>query len=132
MDAQMRNCVSRGLPDGVSSTAKAERTSPKIDEEQEAADASEEKTTIEGDHSVRSAASATKENGKSVLLLVDRGDVIARGTKTYDIREQLKALGFKWSSDTKSWFAPLDKEIVTRVEDEARQRNLRVDLQYVR
>ena len=132
LDAQMRNYMSRGLADRVASTAKSEWTSsPKV-EEQEGGNVPEQKAVIEGDHTVRSVVSATKDIlGKSISLLVDRDGVFARGTKTYDIRKQLKALGFKWSSETKSWFASLDEDIVTRVEDESRQRNIRVDLQYV-
>ena len=123
--------MSRGVAENIRSTTEAESSSSGADGTRESASASrvEKKAATEsGSRGGVSNSSTLVEVEESVLLLVDRGSLIARGKKTYDIRIQLKELGFKWSAQTMSWFRAFEKEIVARVEDEARGQNIPVNV----
>ena len=141
---RIENQMSGGVAEKIRSTTEAESSSSGADGTRESASASrveneaatesgargvEKKAATEsGSRGGVSNSSTLVEVGESVLLLVDRGSLIARGKKTYDIRIRLKELGFAWSAQTMSWFRAFEKEIVARVEDEARGQNIRVNV----
>lgn len=128
---RIENQMSGGVAEKIRSTTKAESSSSGADGTRESASASRienEAATESGSRGGVSNSSTLVEVGESVLLLVDRGSLIARGKKTYDIRIRLKELGFEWSAQTMSWFRAFKKEIVARVEDEARRQNIRVNV----
>ena len=128
---RIENQMSGVVAEKIRSTTEAESSSSGADGTRESASASRienEAATESGSRGGVSNSSTLVEVGESVLLLVDRGSLIARGKKTYDIRIRLKELGFEWSAQTMSWFRAFKKEIVARVEDEARRQNIRVNV----